>query len=60
MKSTKGEVLYELVKSPLTELNLDLKNIVGKAFDGAAYMNGLHKGIATRTEECAPLGAGRG
>ena len=36
-KSTEGEVLYELVKSSITELNLDLKNIVGKAFDGAAY-----------------------
>ena len=43
-KSNEGEVMYELVKSAVTELNLDLKNIVGKAFDGAANMNGLHKG----------------
>ena len=47
-KSTEGEVLYELVKSAITELNLDLKNIVGKAFDGAANMNGVHKGLSTR------------
>ena len=33
-KSTEGEVLYELVKSAITELNLDLKNIVGEAIDG--------------------------
>ena len=53
-KSTEGEVLYELVKSSITELNLDLKNIVGKAFDGAANMNGVHKGLSTRMEECSP------
>ena len=55
-KSTEGEALYELVKSAITELNLDLKNIVGKAFDGAANMNGVHKGLSTRMEECSPLG----
>ena len=55
-KSTEGEVLYELVKSSITELNLDLKNIVGKAFDGAANMNGVHKGLSTRMEECSPFG----
>ena len=55
-KSTDGEVLYELVKSSITELNLDLKNIVGKAFDGAANMNGVHKGLSTRMKECSPFG----
>lgn len=55
-KSTEGEVLYELVKSSITELNLDLKNIVGKAFDGAANMNGVHKGLSTRMKECSPFG----
>ncbi|KAL9983001.1 hypothetical protein ACROYT_G005121 [Oculina patagonica] len=55
-KSTEGEVLYELVKSTITELNLDLKNIVGKAFDGADNMNGVHKGLSTRMEECSSLG----
>ena len=42
-KLTEGEVLYELVKSAITELNLNFKNIVGKAFDGAANMKGVHK-----------------
>ncbi|PFX12798.1 Zinc finger MYM-type protein 1 [Stylophora pistillata] len=51
-KSTEGEVL---VKSAITELNLDLKNIVGKAFDGAADMKGVHKGLSTRMEECSLL-----
>ena len=50
-KSNEGEVLYQLVKSAITELNLDHKNIVGKAFDGAANMNGVHKGLSTRMEE---------
>ena len=54
-KSTEGEVLYELVKSSITELNLDLKNIVGKAFDGVANMNGVYKGLSTRMEECSPF-----
>ena len=57
-KSTEGEVLYELVKSSITEPHLNLKNIVGKAFDGAANMNGVHKGLSTslRMEECSPFG----
>ena len=32
--STEGEVLYEQVKSAITELNLDLKNIVGIRWGG--------------------------
>ena len=40
-KSTEGEELYDLVKSAITDLNLDLKNIVGKAFYGAANMNSV-------------------
>jgi len=56
-KSTEGKTLYKLVKSVISELNLDLKIIVGKAFaDGAADMNGVHKGLSTRMEECSPLG----
>ena len=43
---------YELVKAAITELNLDLKNVVGKTFDRAANMNGVHKGLSTRMAEC--------
>ena len=46
-KSTEGEVLSELVKS---------QELVGKAFGGVANMNGVHKGLSTRMEECSPLG----
>ena len=53
-KSTEGEVLYELVKDTITKLNLDLKNIVGKSFDGAANINGIHKGLSSRMKECSP------
>jgi len=33
-KSTEGKALYKLVKSVISELDLDLKIIVGKAFAG--------------------------
>ena len=49
-KSTEGEVLYELVKC--SELNLD-RNIVGIAFEGAANINSVHKGVSPRMEECS-------
>ena len=52
-KSTEGEVLYQLVKDSVSELNLELENIVGKAFDGAANMNGIYKGLSTRIKECS-------
>ena len=41
-KSTEHEVLHKLVKATctITELNLDLKEIDGKAFDGRVYING--------------------
>ena len=53
-KSTEGEVLYQLVRDSISELNLELENIVGKAFDGAANMNGIYKGLSTRMKECSP------
>ena len=28
---------------------------VGECFDSAAYMSGVHKGLATRMKECPPL-----
>jgi len=40
-EATEVEALYEVVKSAFTELNMDLKNIVGKAFDCATNFNGL-------------------
>ena len=56
MKSTERKVLYELVKSVINELNLNFKKIVGEAFNGATYINGVHKELPTRMEECSRLG----
>ena len=54
-ESTEGEVLYELVKKAVTSLNLQLRDIVGECFDGAANMSGCNKGVASRMKECSPL-----
>ncbi|CAL4240950.1 unnamed protein product [Meganyctiphanes norvegica] len=54
-KSTEGVVLYELVKQAICDLNLNLENIVGQCFDGAANMSGIHKGLAARMKECSPF-----
>jgi hypothetical protein len=53
--STEGEVLFELVKKAILNLELKLEDIVGECFDGAANMSGVHKGLATRMKECSPL-----
>ena len=52
--STEGQVLYELVKNELSRLELNLDNIVGQCFDGAANMSGVKRGLATRMKECSP------
>ena len=54
-ESTEGEVLYELVKKAVTSLSLQLRDIVGECFDGAANMSGCNKGVALRMKECSPL-----
>ena len=52
-ESTEGEVLHELVKKAVTSLNLQLRDIVGECFDGAANMSGCNKGVASRMKECS-------
>ena len=42
------------LKKAACDLNLDLRNAVGKCFDGAANMSGIYKGLATRMKECSP------
>ncbi|XP_028406200.1 zinc finger MYM-type protein 1-like [Dendronephthya gigantea] len=54
-KSTEGEVLYELVKTAISKLELKLEDIVAECFDGAANMSGARKGLAARMKECSPL-----
>ena len=54
-KSTEGEVLYELVTKAIKDLGLNLKDIVGQCYDGAANMSGIKKGLAVRMKETSPL-----
>ncbi|CAB3980696.1 Hypothetical predicted protein [Paramuricea clavata] len=55
--STEGEVLFELVKKVILNLELKLENIVGECFDGAANMSGVRKGLATRMKELLSFGS---
>ena len=54
-KSTEAEVLYELVKTAISNLKLRLEDIVAECFDGAANMSGARKGLPARMKECSPL-----
>ena len=56
MDSMEGEVLYELVKEAVSTLELSLGNIIAECFDGAVNMSRAHKGLATRINQCSPLG----
>ena len=40
-----GEALFNLLKSTLDRLQLDISNCVGDSFDGAANMSGECKGV---------------
>ena len=53
--STEGQVLYELVKTTVSKLQLSLENIIAECFDGVANMSGVRKGLAARMKECSPL-----
>ncbi len=45
----------DLITKAISDLNLDLTNIVGKCFDGAANMSGKEKGLAARMKNCSPF-----
>ena len=53
-KTTYGKALYDLITKAISDLNLDLTNIVGECFDGAANMSGKEKGLAARMKDCSP------
>ncbi|XP_028407182.1 zinc finger MYM-type protein 1-like [Dendronephthya gigantea] len=53
-KTTDGKTLYNLITKAISDLNLDLINIVGECFDGAANMSGKEKGVAARMKDCSP------
>jgi len=51
-EATEVEALYKLVKFAFTKLNMNLKNLVGKAFDRATNVNGLDtQGTLKRNED---------
>ena len=52
--STTGDVLYQLLKSKLLELGLDIEHLVGQCCDGASNMSGSGKGVAARVQEVIP------
>ena len=48
-----GEALFNLLKSTLDRLQLDISNCVGDSFDGAANKSGEYKGVRARISEVA-------
>ena len=54
-ESTEGEALYKLVTKAIGDLDLNLEDIVGQCYDGAANMSGIHKGLAARMKETSPF-----
>ena len=42
---SKGEELFKLLESTIQAHGLQMRNVVGESFDGAANMRGEHKGV---------------
>ncbi len=47
-ESTSGEALFELLSNAFEKHGLQIEQCVGDSFDGAANMNGIHKGLSSR------------
>jgi hypothetical protein len=52
--SSTSETLFSAVSESLQNVHLDLKNIVGHSFDGAANMSGKYNGLQAKIKEKAP------
>ena len=50
-----SESLYNLFKKIASDLKLDLGQLVGQCYDGAASMSGIHKGLSTRVKADYPM-----
>ena len=46
--STSGEALFQLLSNAFEKHGLQMEQCVGDSFDGAANMNGIHKGLSSR------------
>ena len=53
-KSTTGENLANAFISNIREAGLDIQNIRGQGYDGAANMSGCHRGVKTRIQQIVP------
>lgn len=54
IRTTTGKQYFELVKTELNNLGLDLKNIISSAFDGASNMSGKYNGLQAILKEVSP------
>ena len=53
-ESTTGENLANAFIAKLQEAGLDIQNIRGQGYDGAANMSGCHRGVKTRIQQIVP------
>ena len=51
---SKGEELFKLLESTIQAHGLQMRNIVGESFDGAANMRGEHKGVQKFIKDISP------
>lgn len=54
VRSGTGKNLYETIKKELADLNIDLRNVVSKSFDGAANMSGKYNGVQKHILDDSP------
>lgn len=51
---TTGRSLYELLRTKLNEIGLNMRNVVGCSFDGASNMSGEYNGVISFIQEDNP------
>lgn len=52
--SSSGQALFDLLRITLNSMNINLKNCIADAFDGAANMNGQNQGVQAKLKEVSP------
>ncbi|XP_022179730.1 zinc finger MYM-type protein 1-like [Myzus persicae] len=50
----KGEGLEKAIINKFSELNINIENCRGQAYDNASNMSGMHNGLQSRIKLCAP------
>lgn len=54
VESSSGQALFDLLKTTLNSMNIDLENCIADAFDGAANMNGQYQGVQAKLKSVSP------